>query len=141
MPVKSVKAIICAVNGAACGAGLDLVTTSDIAIAADHATFFDPHVSIGVVSARINPSLGIVNWLIGLLGIPPQGWFGDPHLALATVVFVDVWHETSLMLLMLYAGLALVMAGNHAGWVLALPAAPAGGGIGLLLARKLARQL
>ena len=46
------KPIICAVNGAACGAGLDLVTTSDIAIAADHATFFDPHVSIGVVSAR-----------------------------------------------------------------------------------------
>ncbi len=46
------KPIICAVNGAACGAGLDLVSTSDIAIAAQHATFFDPHVSIGVVSAR-----------------------------------------------------------------------------------------
>ncbi|MDE1174959.1 MAG: sugar ABC transporter permease [Parvibaculaceae bacterium] len=52
-----------------------------------------------------NPSLGIVNWLIGGLGIPPQGWFGDPHLALGTVVFVDVWTETSMMLLMLYAGL------------------------------------
>ncbi|MCL6592469.1 MAG: hypothetical protein K6T31_00710 [Alicyclobacillus sp.] len=36
----------------ACGAGLDLITTSDIAIAADTATFFDPHVSIGIVSAR-----------------------------------------------------------------------------------------
>jgi enoyl-CoA hydratase/carnithine racemase len=46
------KPVICAVNGAACGAGLDLVSTSDIAIAAEHATFFDPHVSIGVVSAR-----------------------------------------------------------------------------------------
>ena len=46
------KPIICAVNGVACGAGLDLVTTSDIAIAAEHATFFDPHVSIGVVSGR-----------------------------------------------------------------------------------------
>lgn len=46
------KPVICAVNGIACGAGLDLVTTSDIAIAAEHATFFDPHVSIGVVSAR-----------------------------------------------------------------------------------------
>ena len=52
-----------------------------------------------------NPNLGIINWLIGLVGIPPQGWFGDPDLALATVVFVDVWHETSLVLLMLYAGL------------------------------------
>ena len=28
------------------------MTTADIAIAADHATFFDPHVSIGVVSGR-----------------------------------------------------------------------------------------
>ncbi len=52
-----------------------------------------------------NPNLGIVNWVIGLAGIPPQGWFGDPNLALGTIVFVDVWHETSLMLLMLYAGL------------------------------------
>jgi multiple sugar transport system permease protein len=53
----------------------------------------------------LNPSLGIVNWLIGLVGIPPQGWFGDPALALPAVIFVDVWHETSLMLLILYAGL------------------------------------
>jgi enoyl-CoA hydratase/carnithine racemase len=49
---RMTKPIICAVNGMACGAGLDLVTTCDIAIAADHATFFDPHVSIGVTSGR-----------------------------------------------------------------------------------------
>jgi hypothetical protein len=42
--------------------------------------------------------------------------------------------------LLLYAGLALVMAGSHAGWLLALPAAPAGGGLGLLLARRLAAK-
>jgi enoyl-CoA hydratase/carnithine racemase len=46
------KPIICAVNGLTCGAGLDLVTTADIAIAAHEATFFDPHVSIGLVSGR-----------------------------------------------------------------------------------------
>jgi len=43
--------------------------------------------------------------------------------------------------LMLYAGLVLVFNGNHAGWLLALPAAPAAGGLGYLLARKLARRL
>ena len=43
--------------------------------------------------------------------------------------------------LMLYSGLAMVLNGNHAGWILALPAAPAGGGLGLLLARKLAKQV
>ena len=31
---------------------MDLVTTGDISIAAEDATFFDPHVSIGVVSGR-----------------------------------------------------------------------------------------
>jgi enoyl-CoA hydratase/carnithine racemase len=46
------KPIVCAVNGICCGAGLDLVTTSDVVIASERATFFDPHVSIGLVSAR-----------------------------------------------------------------------------------------
>lgn len=50
--LQMTKPMICAVNGLAAGAGLDLITTSDIAIAADSATFFDPHVSIGVVSGR-----------------------------------------------------------------------------------------
>ena len=46
------KPIICAINGICAGAGLDLVTTCDIAIASDKASFMDPHVSIGLVSGR-----------------------------------------------------------------------------------------
>ena len=46
------KPILTAVNGLCCGAGLDLVTTADIVIASDRAEFFDPHVSIGLVSGR-----------------------------------------------------------------------------------------
>jgi enoyl-CoA hydratase/carnithine racemase len=46
------KPILTAVNGLCCGAGLDLVTTADITIASDRAEFFDPHVSIGLVSGR-----------------------------------------------------------------------------------------
>jgi enoyl-CoA hydratase/carnithine racemase len=46
------KPIITAVNGLCCGAGLDLVTCGDIAIASERAEFFDPHVSIGLVSGR-----------------------------------------------------------------------------------------
>jgi enoyl-CoA hydratase/carnithine racemase len=46
------KPIVVAVNGICCGAGMDLVTTGNIAIAAEDATFFDPHVSIGIVSGR-----------------------------------------------------------------------------------------
>jgi enoyl-CoA hydratase/carnithine racemase len=50
--LQMTKPMICAVNGLAAGAGLDLITTSDIAIAATEATFMDPHVSIGIVSGR-----------------------------------------------------------------------------------------
>lgn len=52
-PFRSMtKPVIVAVNGICCGAGLDWVTTGDIVIASDRATFFDPHVSIGLVAAR-----------------------------------------------------------------------------------------
>ena len=52
-PFRSMaKPIIVGVNGICCGAGLDLVTTGDIAIASDRAEFFDPHVSIGLASGR-----------------------------------------------------------------------------------------
>src|SRR3546814_18633761 len=46
------KPTVVAVNGLCCGAGLDWVTTGDITIASDQAQFFDPHVSIGLVSGR-----------------------------------------------------------------------------------------
>lgn len=46
------KPVIVAVNGLCCGAGLDWVTTGDIVIASERAEFFDPHVSIGLVSGR-----------------------------------------------------------------------------------------
>jgi enoyl-CoA hydratase/carnithine racemase len=52
-PFRSMaKPIVVAVNGLCCGAGMDLVTTGDIVIASDRAEFFDPHVSIGLVSGR-----------------------------------------------------------------------------------------
>ncbi|OBI92147.1 enoyl-CoA hydratase/isomerase family protein [Mycobacterium sp. 1245805.9] len=50
--LQMTKPIICAVNGIACGAGMDLVTTADITIASERATLMDPHVSIGVTSGR-----------------------------------------------------------------------------------------
>ena len=50
--LQMTKPIICAVNGIACGAGMDLVTTADITVASEDATLMDPHVSIGVSSGR-----------------------------------------------------------------------------------------
>ena len=43
------KPVIAAVNGMACGGALYMLGEVDIIIAADHATFFDPHVTYGMV--------------------------------------------------------------------------------------------
>jgi enoyl-CoA hydratase/carnithine racemase len=45
------KPVIAAVNGTCAGGGLHFVADADIVIAADTATFLDPHVSVGQVSA------------------------------------------------------------------------------------------
>ena len=43
------KPVIAAVNGMACGGALYMLGEADILIAAEHATFFDPHVTYGMV--------------------------------------------------------------------------------------------
>jgi (E)-benzylidenesuccinyl-CoA hydratase len=45
------KPSICAVNGVCAGGGLHFLADTDFSIAADTATFLDPHVSVGQVSA------------------------------------------------------------------------------------------
>jgi multiple sugar transport system permease protein len=65
-----------------------------------------PPIVVGLIwKMLLHPELGIINYLIGLVGIPAQGWYGDPKLAMLTVIGVDVWHETSLILIILLAGL------------------------------------
>ena len=64
------KPVLTAVNGLCCGAGLDLVTTGDITIASDRAEFFDPHVSIGLVSGREMVRLARVLPHINVEGTP-----------------------------------------------------------------------
>lgn len=45
------KPVVAAVNGTCAGGGLHFVADADVVIAADGATFLDPHVSVGQVSA------------------------------------------------------------------------------------------
>tara|TARA_Y100000590_G_scaffold163313_1_gene187234 strand:- start:2320 stop:3099 length:780 start_codon:yes stop_codon:yes gene_type:complete len=44
------KPIIAAVNGIACGGGLEIMISSDIIIAAEHSTFALPEINVGVVA-------------------------------------------------------------------------------------------
>jgi len=45
------KPVVTAVNGMACGGAFYLLGEVDIIIAADHATFFDPHVTFGMTAS------------------------------------------------------------------------------------------
>jgi enoyl-CoA hydratase/carnithine racemase len=44
------KPVITAVNGMTCGGGLHFVADSDLIVCADHATFFDTHVRVGLIA-------------------------------------------------------------------------------------------
>ena len=45
------KPVVAAVNGMACGGAFYLLGEADVVLAAEHATFFDPHVTYGMVAA------------------------------------------------------------------------------------------
>jgi multiple sugar transport system permease protein len=54
----------------------------------------------------LHPELGIVNYLLGLVGIAKVNWLGDPVIAFWTVVLTDIWHQVSFMVVLLLAGLS-----------------------------------
>jgi multiple sugar transport system permease protein len=54
----------------------------------------------------LHPVLGIVNYLLGLVGIGGVNWLGDPSNAFWTVVLVDIWHQVSFIVILLLAGLS-----------------------------------
>lgn len=56
----------------------------------------------------LHPQLGILNYLISLIGIEPVNWLGDPQNAFITIIFVDIWHQVSFMIILLLAGLASI---------------------------------
>lgn len=50
---------------------------------------------------------GVLNYLVGLLGIDPQVWLGADW-AFAAIVAVDVWRSTPFVILMILAGLQAI---------------------------------
>lgn len=54
----------------------------------------------------LHSELGIMNYVLGLVGIDKLNFLGDPVGAFWTVVLVDIWHQVSFMAILLLAGLA-----------------------------------
>ena len=65
-----------------------------------------PGIVIGAIwKLMYNADFGVVNQLLGLVGLPGRDWLGDRLLAFASIVVVDVWHWTPFVFLLLLAGL------------------------------------
>lgn len=63
-------------------------------------------VAVGLIwRLLLHPDLGAVNWLLTGIGLPGQEWLGQQSTAMPAVIGVDAWHETSLLLVILLAGL------------------------------------
>jgi multiple sugar transport system permease protein len=55
-----------------------------------------------------NREFGIINYLLGLVGVAKVNWLGDPTIALVTVAIVDIWQWTPFVALVILAGLSTV---------------------------------
>jgi multiple sugar transport system permease protein len=65
-----------------------------------------PPVVVGLMYLLIlDRGNGILNYVIGLLGIPPQSWLGDAHLALGSIIAVDMWQWTPFVIISALAAL------------------------------------
>jgi len=53
---------------------------------------------------QFHPSYGIINYLLGLIGVRKIEWLADPRFALFSIMIVDMWQWTPFMFLVLYAG-------------------------------------
>jgi multiple sugar transport system permease protein len=56
----------------------------------------------------LDPLFGIMNYLLGLVGVAPQPWFSDANTALWSVVFVNVWQWSPFLMLICTAALVSI---------------------------------
>jgi hypothetical protein len=53
---------------------------------------------VGMIFSHVfNPALGIANYLLGLIGVAPVAWFGEPTAAMISILRITVWPWTPFM--------------------------------------------
>lgn len=75
--------------------------------------YFLPVVSSWIVVAIIwrwllNPSVGVVNYLLGLVGIDGPGWWTDPTWAMPSIILASAWKDLGFVMIILLAGLQAI---------------------------------
>jgi raffinose/stachyose/melibiose transport system permease protein len=63
-------------------------------------------VAVGITFATLmQPSVGLINTVLGALGLPQPDWLGNPSLALYSVALVDVWKGVGIATVIFIAGI------------------------------------
>jgi multiple sugar transport system permease protein len=77
------------------------------------AIYFLPVVTSWVVVALVwrwllNPSNGLVNEVLGWVGLPQPGWWTDPDWSMASVILASAWKDLGFVMVILLAGLQAI---------------------------------
>ncbi|YCK38700.1 carbohydrate ABC transporter permease [Actinomadura sp. ATCC 39365] len=64
-----------------------------------------PVVAGGVWRMLLDPLWGVVNYALGLVGVGPVEWIGDPTLAMVSLIVIDTWRWTPFVVLIASAGI------------------------------------
>lgn len=66
-------------------------------------------VSVAIVWRYLyHPKYGLLNWLLGGVGLGPVDWLGDPRWAMPAIILLAVWKNFGYNMLILVAGLQLI---------------------------------
>lgn len=98
---------------------IELMLGLGIAVAVDRLRFgatlvrtllLTPLMISGIIVAlmskvMLDSFLGIVNYLLGLIGVGPSTFYGTEATAMFTIVMVDTWWQTAFVFIVLLAGL------------------------------------
>ena len=61
-----------------------------------------------VWTMMFHPQLGVLNYLLSLVGVPPQAWVFHPATVIPSLVLVETWQWTPLVMLIVLGGLAAI---------------------------------
>ena len=68
-----------------------------------------PPIVVAIIwKVLFTPDISVLNWALGLLGLPQPAWLAHPRLALPAIIVADVWEWFPFTMLMLLAALQML---------------------------------
>jgi len=72
--------------------------------------YFSPVVTAMVIIAVVwkflyNPEFGLINSMLGLIGLGPFGWLQDPQTAMLAIIIMSIWQGVGFQMVIFLAGL------------------------------------